>query len=64
MYSLKQFRGKAEELGDLGITCDDRRCDSPTRHAIDTRESERGGSAAAIGGFDSARTALSDIDDW
>lgn len=64
MYPLMQFRGKAEELGDLAITCYDRRCDSPTRHAIDTWESEGGGSAAAIGGFDSARTALSDIDDW
>jgi hypothetical protein len=64
MYSLKQFRGKAEELGDLAIISDDRPSDSPTRHAIDTWESEGGGSAVAVGGFDAAHTALSDIADW
>lgn len=38
--------------------------DSPGQHAIDAWESEGGGSAAALGEVDAARTALADILRW
>lgn len=63
MYSPKQFRGKADEFGNLSRVADDRPRDFSTRYAIDDWESE-GGSGAALAGFDAARAAFTDIAGW
>ena len=63
MYSPKQVGRNANEFGGVA-TVVDRPRDSSIRHAIDVWESEGGGSAGALGGFDAAHTALADIIGW
>jgi hypothetical protein len=64
MYSPKRLLGKTVEFEDLAIVLDNIPCDSSTGHAIDAWQSEGGGSAAALGGFDLVQTALADDSGW